>query len=243
MRTFFGILAATAIQACAVSSLPPPPAEDVRSQLRRVRISGLPAPAEIVLDAPVKGWLAGIPAGACDFATAFWEVGADPTADQAALLSLLAPVGLVVGAVYGPFAARPTEAVEREERSLREVLVRASSGFAARVEGQGRKACPSIIVREGEEAILHVGPAAVRLTGPYWLDPFVRPSLRMKVRLTRTDGQILYEAEITHTGSPRHFTRWASSPEELAEYFQLALDDLAERIVDEVFLTVLAPGK
>ena len=242
MRILCAILAATALQACAVSkALPPPPSEDVRLRMARMRISDLPAPPETLLDTPVQGWLAGIPAGACDVARAFYEVGLDPSADQAALLALLAPLGLVIGAFYGPFAVLPAETVERDGKLLREVLTRAGSGFAARLEVRARNACPSRIAREGEDAVLFVGPTAVSLNGPGWLDPQASPELRMTVRLVRTDGMVLYEAELRHRARPRPFTQWAASPDDLRDRLDQAFETLAERIVDEVFLT-LAPS-
>jgi hypothetical protein len=194
-----------------------------------------------VLDTPVKGWLAGIPAGACDIANAIFQVGCDPTANQAAIIGLFAPVGLVIGAFYGPFAALPAEIVERDEKVLRDVLTRARSGFATRLETQARKACSSRIVQEDEDAILIVGSATVSLKGPEFLDPSVTPRLRMSVRLIRTDGKVLYDAEFRHTGRRRAFTGWASSPNDLRDHLDQALDKLAERIVDEVFLTLLPP--
>ncbi len=242
MMKIFGLLALVALQACAASrTLPAPPSEFQRRSFRNVRVVETGPPPRIRLDVAAKGWLAGIPAGACDVARAMFDVGSDPTADQAALIGLFAPVGLIIGAFCGPFAALPTETVERDERTLREVLDKAATGFASRVEGvmgSARRGIPP----GGDDVVLSVGLVSIDLTGPFCLDPFERPKVRARVCLMRpADGQVLYEAEVGHSGRPRAFTSWASSPEELGGCFNRALQALAERVVEEVFLVVPPP--
>jgi hypothetical protein len=237
-----GILAVVAIQACSGSTrLAPPPSEETRAQIRAVRILNRPGPAAVTLDTPVTGWLAGIPAGACDVGKQFSEAVAGPGADQGAMLGIFAPVAFVIGAFYGPFAVLPAETVERDEKLLREILDQAGSGSARRMEAAAETACPGRIVRKGEDAVLHVGPSGVSLTGPYWLDPLLTPRLQVSARLIRADGKVLYDAVISRSGRPREFTRWAASPEDLRTCFDRALSEIAERLVEEIFLTLPPP--
>jgi hypothetical protein len=170
------------------------------------------------------------------------DVGSDPTADQAAIVVFLAPVGLIVGAFYGPFVAFAPEVVERDERLLRGILEQAGSGLASRVEGLLDTAIPGRVCREGGDALLSIELVSVDLTGPFLLDPLDRPALRVRTRLTRSaDGKKLYAAELSHSGHARAFSRWASSPEDLQQYLDRALQDISEKIIDELFLTLPPP--
>ena len=242
MRILYGLSALALLQACATPKLPPSPAESSRIAIKKVRLTAGTRRPEIRLDAPVRGWLAGIPAGACDVAKALWDVGGDPSADQAAALALFAPAGLIVGAFVGPFVAFDPEEVERDERLLRGILDQADAGWASRVEGALEKAIPGSFGREEGDAVLSVELVEVSLTGPFWLDPQDRPSIRIRARLARsTDGQELYAADLFHSGEARPFSLWADSPDPLEEYLERALQDLCEKIVDEVFLTLPPP--
>ena len=243
MKNISILLGMVLLQACSRSSLlPPPPSEPLRGRMEIVDVETPPTVPEIQLKTAAGGWLAGIPAGACDIATMLFEVGADPSADQAAMIGLFAPVGLVIGAVYGAIVALPPEEVQRGERTLRDVLQEARSGFATRVKDQLNAQSPVPGARKGEDVVLSVETVTLSLTGPYWLDPFLSPSLKVRCRLIRPlDRAVLYEAELHHSGPGRHFTEWASSAGDLRRYFEQAFQQIAEVVLDEVLLTLPPP--
>jgi hypothetical protein len=242
MKLILGPLAIILGQACASRDLPAPPAESLRTAIKTVSLRAETRRSEILVDTPVRGWLAGIPAGAYDVAKTLFDISKDPSADQAALLVVLTPLGLVVGAFYGPCVAFPPEVVARDERLLREILGRAGSGLEAGVEGRLETAIPGRRCREEADAVLSVELISVSLTGPFCLDPINQPGIRVRARLIRSmDGAELYAADFRHSGRARRFSGWAACPEDLQEYLDRALHELSEKIVDEVFLTVPPP--
>lgn len=238
---------ATTHSGCAIGDtmrrlyLPPPPSEDLRSQLGRVRLSEGGMQTAVLFTAPAKGAGAGMARGA--------GLGALYTiAGTMGYGSFLAPVGALVGAVVGAASAEPAAKVEEKETALRVAMeeLKVPETFRRCVTDRlpERTSTPGGRVSSDEPAstILEVDVEQFGLDG--WgleINPSLRFVLTERTRLIRaSDGTELYGHWLTYRGQFRPLDDWVSqNAARLREEAARACRELAERLVDEVFLVYL----
>jgi hypothetical protein len=228
--------------------LPPPPSEAVRSQLGAVRITaGGSAPA-LLFKAPAKGAGEGAMRGAALGlgGTVVPGAGLPPSG-----LILLAPVGATVGAVVGAARAESAATVEEQEAAIRKILgeVKIQEEFLDCVARALREESPQIaLVASGGESpatILEVAIETVGLDAPWSIDPPFTFVVTERTRLIRaSDGAELYRHWLTYRGQTRPLGHWVVQGGTLVqEEAGRACIDLAEWLVDEVFLLYLPTGE
>jgi hypothetical protein len=231
--------------------LPPPPSEDLRSQLGRVRLSEGGMQTAVVLTAPANGAGAGMARGAV---LGFREtvVRGFSAGQLGAFIIPLAPVGALVGAVAGAVSAEPAAKVEEKEAAFRVAMeeLKVPETFRRCVADRlpERTSTPGGPVSSDEPAttILEVVVEQFGLEGFELLtNPPVRFTLTERTRLIRaSDGTELYGHWLTYRGQPRTLVDWVSqNGARLREEAARACRELAERLVDEVFLLYLPGGE
>lgn len=223
--------------------LPPPPSEDLRSQLGRVRLSEGDMPPTVLITAPAMGAGAEMARGAAN--GAMWVTRTVPYG------FFYAPLGALVGAVVGAVRAEPAAKVEEKEAAFRVAMeeLKVPETFRRCVADRlpERTSTPGGLVSSDKPAttILEVEVEQVGLDGP-WLDnnPSLRFVLTERTRLIRaSDGTELYGHWLTYRGQPRSLDYWVrQNGARLREEAARACRELAERLVDEVFLVYLLPG-
>lgn len=231
--------------------LPSPPSEDLRSQLGRVRLSEGGMQTAVLFTAPAKGAGAGMARGAGLGVRSSLVAGVG--AGQAGVFIIfLAPVAALVGAVAGAVRAEPAAKVEEKEAAFRVAMeeLKVPETFRRCVADRlpERTSTPGGRVSSEEPAstILEVDVEQVGLDG-FGLEINPNPSLRFvlteRTRLIRaSDGTELYGHWLTYRGQPRPLDDWVSqNGARLREEAARACRELAERLVDEVFLVYL-PG-
>lgn len=228
--------------------LPPPPSEAVRSQLGAVRITaGGSAPA-LLFKAPAKGAGEGAMRGAALGlgGTVVPGAGLPPSG-----LILLAPVGATVGAVVGAARAESAATVEEQEAAIRKILgeVKIQEEFLDCVARALREESPQIaLVASGGESpatILEVAIETVGLDAPWSINPPLTFVVTERTRLIRaSDGAELYRHWLTYRGQTRPLGHWVAQGGTLVqEEAGRVCIDLAEWLVDEVFLLYLPTAK
>lgn len=228
--------------------LPPPPSEDMRSHLGRVRLSEGGMQTAVLFTAPAKGAGAGMARGAGLGALYPIAGGALGGGSGVVLGILLAPVGALVGAVVGAASAEPAAKVEEKETAFRVAMeeLKVPETFRRCVTDRlpERTSTPGGRVSSDEPAstILEVVVEQVGLDG--WgleINPSLSFVLTERTRLIRaSDGTELYGHWLTYRGQPRPLNDWVSqNAARLREEAARACRELAERLVDEVFLVYL----
>jgi hypothetical protein len=229
--------------------LPPPPSEDMRSHLGRVRLSEGGMKTAVLFTAPAKGAGAGMARGAGLGALYPIAGGGYYGGGYGVVLGiLLAPVGALVGAVVGAASAEPAAKVEEKETALRVAMeeLKVPETFRRCVTDRlpERTSTPGGRVSSDEPAstILEVDVEQFGLDG--WgleINPLLRFVLTERTRLIRaSDGTELYGHWLTYRGQPRPLDDWVSqNAARLREEAARACRELAERLVDEVFLVYL----
>ena len=230
-------------------NLPPPPSEDMRSHLGRVRLSEGGMQTAVLFTAPAKGAGAGMARGAGFGALVPIAGGGIYGGGYGAVLGiLLAPVGALVGAVVGAASAEPAAKVEEKETALRVAMeeLKVPETFRRCVTDRlpERTSTPGGRVSSEEPAstILEVDVEQFGLDGPgLQINPSLSFVLIERTRLIRaSDGTELYGHWLTYRGQPRPLDDWVSqNAARLREEAARACRELAERLVDEVFLVYL----
>lgn len=226
-----------------------PPSEDMRSHLGRVRLSEGSMQTAVLFTAPAKGAGAGMARGAGFGALVPIAGGGIYGGGYGAVLGiLLAPVGALVGAVVGAASAEPAAKVEEKETALRAALeeLKVPEAFRRCVTDRlpERTSTPGGRVSSEEPAstILEVDVEQFGLDGPgLQINPSLSFVLIERTRLIRaSDGTELYGHWLTYRGQPRPLDDWISqNASRLREEAARASRELAERLVDEVFLVYL----
>ncbi len=228
--------------------LPPPPSEDLRSQLGRVRLSDGGMQTAVLFTAPAKGAGAGMARGAGLGPLYTIGGGALGGGYGVGLGILLAPVGALVGAVVGAASAEPAAKVEEKEAAFRVAMeeLKVPETFRRCVTDRlpERTSTPGGRVSSDEPAstILEVDVEQVGLDGfGLEINPSLRFVLTERTRLIRaSDGTELYGHWLTYRGQFRPLDDWVSqNAARLREEAARACRELAERLVDEVFLVYL----
>jgi hypothetical protein len=162
--------------------------------------------------------------------------------------TFLAPVGALVGAVVGAASAEPAAKVEEKEAAFRVAMeeLKVPETFRRCVADRlpERTSTPGGRVSSDEPAstILEVDVEQFGLDG--WgleINPSLRFVLTERTRLIRaSDGTELYGHWLTYRGQFRPLDDWASqNGARLRKEAVRACRELAERLVDEVFLVYL----
>ncbi len=247
---------AVLLEAWGCASVPPPhPSEEVRASLGRIGIisgSSLP-PGE--WNTPAKGGAAGAGRGAALGATFFLR---GCSGDSCAAALLLAPLGAVVGSIYGAAAAEPAAGVEEAETAIRSAFAdcQIPDTLSDRVLQVAREETRHTFVPRDKVAGLAVeGVSPERAAGAMdtaleisiqgygtkaaWsINPPVHLFLTAQVRLLRgTDGRVLHSRTFTWMSPGRPISAWGSvEGKPLRQELERGVQYLAERIVEVVFL-------
>jgi len=228
--------------------LPPPPSEDLRSQLGRVRLSEGGMQTAALITAPAKGAGEGAARGAG--LGAWYTIAGGSFGGPSGFIFgiLLAPVGALVGAVVGAARAEPAARVEEKEAAFRVAMdgLKVPETFSRCVADRfhERTSTPGGRVSSDEPAttILEVVVEQFGLDGSgLEINPSLSFVLTERTRLIRaSNGTELYGHWLTYRGRPRPLDDWVSrNHARLREETERACHELAERLVDEVFLVYL----
>lgn len=262
-RLLFVAILLAVMTGCAQTPyvLPSPPSEDLRASFGTVGLASARFTPEISFLLPAKGAAEGAQRGAGRGALVPMAVGAQTFIPYVFMAGVvLAPVGAVVGTVYGAAEALPAEEVEKAEAALTDALSSQDIQTAMReavwefmrretkipvllIKKQGplaEKDVPAYSAGTDRrvDTVLELTVSMLGLIGPWTIDPPLSFTMRIGTRLVRVaDGTELHTQELTYLGPSRVFTAWAAND---AEAFRSALDPafraLAEKAVEEVFL-------
>ncbi|HSD49863.1 MAG TPA: hypothetical protein VLG48_00535 [Candidatus Methylomirabilis sp.] len=177
-----------------------------------------------------------------------------------ALVPVFALGGAIYGAVEAESAARVTEAEANLTQALTEVKVQEAlrdrvflvardqtrnpvtllgwSGATARTEGMR----DPLSAEGAPDTFLEVRVTALRFVGG-GINPPLALVMNAETRLIPAEDRgIPYEATLEYRSRTRKFTEWAAdNAQPFREELERAVHNLAERIVEEVFLLYLIP--
>ncbi len=255
-----------------LSALPPPPAEGVRAKIGVVGVAAADEATRRAFQKPPgkgKGAAIGAAQGFGGSILGGLYVGAYSGhpygfALGVALGIAFAPVAAVGGLVVGAVKGVPAEEVAVAEAALSRAIdeLGADRALQQRVyrlvgEHTGRKAVMltevvnverdapfAPLAGENIDSLLAIGVPWLALVGDGNINPPLVLVARAKVSLRdAAGGTRLYHTRVEFIGAAHTFTEWAADDARLfrAET-ERALDRLAEKIVDEVFLLYLPPG-
>lgn len=226
--------------------LPPPPSEESRSQLGRMRLSEGGTQAKVLFTGPAKGGGEGAARGAAIGAGSVLSI---PCGGPGCILLLFAaPPAALVGAVVGAARAEPAAKVEEQEKAFKAAMeeLKVSETFHRCVGDRLRELTPApgsrVMFEEPASTILEVVVEQVRLAaGELGIKPPLSFVLTERTRLIRaSDGTELYGHWLTYRGRPQPLEDWfVQNSMLLREETERACRELAERLVDEVFLLYL----
>lgn len=231
--------------------LPPPPTEALRSQLGRLRLSEGNTQMGVLLTGPAKGGGEGAARGAAIGASSVLSLpcGASP---GCILLLMAAPPAALVGAVVGAARAEPAAQLDAKAGALKAAMeeLKVPQTFHRCVSDRLQELTSTpgsrVIFEEPASTILDVVVEQVGLVGPKLINPPLSFVLTERTRLIRvSDGAELYGHWLTYRGRPRPLEDWVAKNSInlmlLREEADRACHELAERLVDEVFVLYL-PG-
>jgi len=171
------------------------------------------------------------------------------------LTLIFCPFGAVAGAIIGALVAAPVGAALAEpdlvvgrEAALQQVVGDMAFGRALRdrVAALGQEHTAAVLEAVASpveppdtapeiQTRLELAVDRVVLVGPARLTPPVALVVRIQARLVRvSDDAELYAQSLTYHGRSRELTEWSEA--RIRADLALALDALAERVVDDVFL-------
>jgi hypothetical protein len=207
---------------------------------------GRGALAGMLLDGQVTLILMGASAGG-------GSLGAFLIAGFLALGIAFLPIAALIGAIYGGCAAPSAKEVNEGLSALGQAVTDSEiSRRLARTIFDAAVSCTDASITLGGpgsplppcESILEVQPATLALAGPYNVNPPLRLTVAVTVRMVRVaDGAVLHEMTLVRSRPlEAEFLRWAS---EGGRLLRAELDtlpgDLAGRFVEEMFLLHLLP--
>jgi hypothetical protein len=161
----------------------------------------------------------------------------------------LIPPAALVGAVVGAARAEPAAKVEEQEKAFKAAMeeLKVSETFHRCVGDRLRELTSApgsrVMFEEPTSTILEVVVEQLGLAGGERINPPLSFVLTERTRLIRaSDGTELYGHWLTYRGRPRPLEDWfVQDSMLLREETERACRELAERLVDEVFLLYL-PG-
>ncbi len=176
---------------------------------------------------------------------------------------ILAMVGGLVGAVSGHQQAVPSDVSAQVETRVEESVARLALGdllgarllesAAARAELRSKRlvlydsatAAPELpaLREQGIDSVLLLEVREAGFEGGSGGNPLIHLYVTAHLRLTRVaDGGTAYERDFRHSGQEQTFGHWfAEGSVELERAFGLAIDDLAGRVLDEMYLVTEFP--
>ena len=251
---------ATVHSGCAdqrLVSLPPPPSEQMRSELGAVKVTAGSSDAAMVFVAPAEGAGGGAMRGAWLGFSSVAGVGvgiagaggASPLGAAGAAVIVTAPLAAVMGAVAGAFAAEPAEKVPEKviTRTLMELRIQEQVRGCVVSALREESPATAVTASEGEPASTRLEVSVEKFgLEDHWsrgLNPPLRFVMTERTRLVRaSDGTELYVHWLTWRGQFHPLDDWAAQEATLLkEEAARACRSLAESLVDEVFLLYL-PG-
>ena len=226
------------------------PSEEVRASLGRIGIRSGPASPSGEWNMPAKGGAEGAKRGA--------TLGAASTLGGSGQAAILAPLGALVGSIAGAAKAEPAEVVEEAEAAIKSAFadVRIPDTLRDRVVRVARTETRYTVVLQ--EDFARADAAAERPEEPAEvLDTSLQISVqRYGTKAARTpnppvhlffdadvsllrvaDGSVLCSRRLTWVSPGRPITAWGvAKGQPVRQELERGIQDLAERIVDVIFL-------
>ena len=171
-----------------------------------------------------------------------------------------ASIGGLVGGVYGAVAAKPAEKVAEDETVLRQALnklgmqetmrnhvleearnktnysfvVLLDEGPTSRGEGNSYRALES----KGIDSVLEISMMFLELNGKEAVNPPLALSVTVEVRIIAVPHDfVVYHVPFSYKSQSRFYNEWAmNDAQPIREELDRAYQNLAEQIVDELFL-------
>jgi hypothetical protein len=248
-----------------IYTMQPSALEGVRSKITTVGVYISPELAETEVRLPAKGWLGGTKRGIVMGATLPVMIGlVSPVPGGTALGVLVAPLGALVGGVYGAVTALPVEEVEHTEielaiatgkspqknhrQRLTDHLIElgnARTGLRfvawpiphpeANRKDTGNQSYTSSDVIDTR---LEIRAEKAGLRGMYSINPPTDAFVQIRARLIRMkDDTILIDERIVcASDEERIFKDWAADGGiHLVKEFEICALELAEKVVDDFF--------
>jgi len=233
------------------SRLLPPPSEQMRSHMMSVTVVAANSDPEMIFHGPAKGALEGAWRGA-RFGFVVPLVATSATPYGAALGVALAPIGALLGASIGAGAAESSAKVQERESVIRQTLLESQGRERARecVEAAVREQASHVSLApssaERPDTILEITVERLGLSGDTWfINPDVQFVMSQRARIVRaSDGAELHAQAITWRGQFRPLEQWAAEDgAPVKEAVRRACRDIAEALIDELFLVYQPTGK
>ncbi|MBP1778995.1 MAG: hypothetical protein H6Q86_5006 [candidate division NC10 bacterium] len=254
-RLLFVLFGAACLVATGCASGPTPhlsasaPSEDARASLGRIGIRSGPASPSGEWNMPAKGAAEGAKRGA--------YLGAASTLGGSGQAAILAPLGAAIGAVVGAAKAEPAEVVEEAEAVIKSVFAEVAihDGLRDRVVRVTRAETRHTVVPQedaataagadrpeptdgGTDTSLQISVQCYGTKAARTPNPPVHLFVDTDVSLLRVaDGSVLYSRRLTWVSPGRPITAWGvAKGEPVRQELERGIQDLAERIVDVIFL-------
>lgn len=256
--TWVSIALLTGQISCATApyTLPPPPSEQVRTQLGTIGVVSARFAPGMDFRMPVKGPASGAGRGAAQAMGGVLGSGGE--------LGVIAlPLAAVVGAIGGAAAAvmEPIEGLEEAETALKAAVAELNIQQEMRerfLQVAREQTClPLVLMEQGPSAVdeevahrslategihtvLEISVLRLDLLGKWWeKDPLVALVMAVRTRLMNVpDGKKLYESSFEYRSGIFHFTEWGGDDAQLfRREVNRAYQRLAQDIVDVLFLS------
>jgi hypothetical protein len=238
--------------------------EKMRSELDTVGVAVASYRAETKILRPAKGSVGGAGRGIVVGASTTVVAGAvSPVPGGTFIGILLAPVGAIVGMIYGALTATSAAEVEKAEKTvdqtisrlqamnpmqtlrnetIRMGLERTDLTFIA-LPGHGPKKQNEVVRYDlldtaGIDTVLELRAEAGGLRGRYTISPPSAAYLKIHARLImKSDSELLMEDTIFCASEKRDYSEWSENEGQLFfEALISCLPDLTEKIIDDFFL-------
>ena len=253
-------------QTPAIYTMRPEALEAIRSEISTIGVYISPEPPETEVMLPAKGVWGGLKRGIVVGASLPIMIGfASPLPGGTVLGVLIAPLGAVIGGIYGIFTAVPAEEVEHAEvvlaiaaeqikqRKLRDEFIKRVIDLGNTqteltfVEWQAASASVdthnqaplSYPQKEKIDALLNIQVQKVGLHGIYTIDPPTDTFVQVHVELIRLkDDTILLDEHFTcASDEERTYQDWADQGgSDVIHEFRDCVPELTEKIIDDFFM-------
>jgi hypothetical protein len=240
--------------------------EAIRSEISTIGVCISPEPPESEVMLPAKGVWGGLKRGIVVGASWPIMIGfASPIPGGTFLGVLVAPLGAVIGGIYGIFTAVPTEEIEHAEvvlaiaseqikqHKLRDTFIKnvidmgntkTELTFVAWQEARlstdtHNQASLHNPLKEKIDARLNIQVLKVGLQGSYTIDPPTDTFVQIHVELIRLkDDTILLDEHFTcASDEERTYQDWADQAgSDVVHEFRDCVPELAEKIIDDFFM-------
>lgn len=236
------------------------PAEPVREKLGSIGVVSARFIPKAEFSTPARGWADGAGTGSAIAARGMVEGGLLSGDPFGLLLAfILMPVAVFVGGVVGGVVAEPSEKVDKEEVTLRNILTELkiqetmgnhflqvareqtnSPFFVFEDEGPttpDKKVNYGSLTGNGIDTVLEISVLNFGLKGQLGINPPLTFFMNLRLRLIRTiDGEIVYDTIIKYEGNKLKFADWsANNAQPFRKEFNRSYLRLSEIIVDKLF--------